>query len=151
MLKSSSITQCGGRRHFWPSGPIIATLCPMRHSLTPCPTSRSVEASRPFVSIGIPSRTVATRASFAGLTFVEGYIEVEEVEGMRVHMDGETPRVEYLVKWKVSQKCSSGSMVRGLIHPFSCCARACRMVLKAHGERLRARNVHYEMSPCNIS
>ena len=55
-----------------------------------------------FCSMRVSSRTIA-KAGLPGLTFVEGYIEVDDVEGMRVQMEGEQPRVEYLVKWKVSQ------------------------------------------------
>jgi hypothetical protein len=41
-----------------------------------------------------------------GLEFIEGYTEVDEVKGLRVLMEAETPRVEYLVKWKVSEHLS---------------------------------------------
>ena len=57
---------------------------------------------RSIFSMRAPSRTIA-RAGLPGLTFVEGYNEVDDVDGMRVQMEGEQPRVEYLVKWKVGQ------------------------------------------------
>ena len=50
------------------------------------------------------SRSRTSAPALPGLTFVEGYIEVESIEGMRLHMDGETPRLDYLVKWKVKQQ-----------------------------------------------
>ncbi|GIL63260.1 hypothetical protein Vafri_17365 [Volvox africanus] len=36
----------------------------------------------------------------APLVFVEGYKEVEELAGARIILDSDTPRVEYLTKWK---------------------------------------------------
>ncbi|GAX77715.1 hypothetical protein CEUSTIGMA_g5158.t1 [Chlamydomonas eustigma] len=46
-------------------------------------------------------RFVALKATFGTpLVFVEGYTEVEEIQGMRLNLDGQSPKVEYLVKWK---------------------------------------------------
>ena len=46
-----------------------------------------------------------TRASnpLGALVFREGYTEVEEVLGMRLRMEGDTPQTQYLVKWKVRE------------------------------------------------
>ena len=46
---------------------------------------------------------MVTRASnpLGALVFREGYTEVEEVLGMRLRMEGDTPQTQYLVKWKV--------------------------------------------------
>ena len=50
--------------------------------------------------------SVVTRASnpLGALVFREGYTEVEEVLGMRLRMEGDTPQTQYLVKWKVSRE-----------------------------------------------
>ncbi|KAG1668488.1 hypothetical protein FOA52_005261 [Chlamydomonas sp. UWO 241] len=46
--------------------------------------------------------SMVSRAGLGELVYEEGYIEVDEVLGSRIVMDGETPRMEYLVKWKAS-------------------------------------------------
>ncbi len=37
----------------------------------------------------------------APLVYVEGYKEVEELAGARIVADSDTPRIEYLTRWKV--------------------------------------------------
>ncbi|KXZ42883.1 hypothetical protein GPECTOR_113g295 [Gonium pectorale] len=58
-------------------------LVALRQSVRPQPRLSPVRASGP-----------------APLVFVEGYKEVEEVAGARIVVDSDTPRVEYLIKWK---------------------------------------------------
>eukprot|EP00195_Chlamydomonas_chlamydogama_P011127 CAMPEP_0202893062 /NCGR_PEP_ID=MMETSP1392-20130828/2704_1 /ASSEMBLY_ACC=CAM_ASM_000868 /TAXON_ID=225041 /ORGANISM="Chlamydomonas chlamydogama, Strain SAG 11-48b" /LENGTH=406 /DNA_ID=CAMNT_0049577247 /DNA_START=235 /DNA_END=1455 /DNA_ORIENTATION=- len=46
-------------------------------------------------------RSVQVAATFGTpLTYIEGYSEVEEILGIRLQMAGDTPKAEYLVKWK---------------------------------------------------
>ena len=92
--------------------------CRQGQRVAPCGTSRAISFGRSVppaqhpgkqnlsTSFAIPFATkirssTTTVSALPGLTFVEGYIEVETIEGMRVQMNGETPRVDYLVKWKV--------------------------------------------------
>ena len=50
----------------------------------------------------------ATFGEVANLVFREGYTEVEEVLGTRLRMDGDEPKSEYLVKWKVRHRGMQG-------------------------------------------
>eukprot|EP00955_Chlamydomonas_euryale_P117057 366452-Chlamydomonas_euryale.AAC.7 len=103
-------SSCGGRA----SGPAVPTRPPVHHASGAGAWRQVVAATsheqgvqdlpmRSSVLAGPAARRgVAARASVLGeLVFVEGYVEVDRVIGSRVVMDGENPKLEYLVKWKV--------------------------------------------------
>ncbi|GFR41876.1 hypothetical protein Agub_g2659 [Astrephomene gubernaculifera] len=73
---------------------------PHRHSPAPART----HSFKPFTAIRPPiqhyRRQLLQASGPAPLVYVEGYKEVEEVAGARLVVDSDTPRVEYLIKWK---------------------------------------------------
>eukprot|EP00798_Chlamydomonas_sp_ICE-L_P014312 gene14312-20294_t len=103
---------------------IVANCTPNSANLRPCSAATSVRVStsqRKITSV-LGRRCDARRVSVAampempklpklpslpkwgtslpGLEFLEGYSEVAEIRGVRLLMEAETPKVEYLVKWK---------------------------------------------------
>jgi hypothetical protein len=88
-----NIMLLGGRSF---SGRIVELL---KHPLHP---SRIIPLRRLHVEIRCKELLPRAGLGLGALVFKEGYIDVEEVLGLRLHMEGENPRPEYLVKWKVS-------------------------------------------------
>lgn len=50
---------------------------------------------------GARGSLLTARAGLGELVYAEGYREVEEICGVRLVVEGDDPRVEYLTKWKV--------------------------------------------------